>query len=60
MKNCDKCNSSYEPYKIGEDSEKYSGWCQIPVGREIDGVYVIDEPKGVCGFCNPKSIWYNG
>lgn len=50
-KNCVCCGQSYGSYTIGKDSEVFHDQCVIPLG----GV----EPKGLCGFCNPKStVWY--
>ena len=51
VKNCECCLASYEGYKVGEESEKTSYWCELPNRKA--------ETKGLCGFCNPKSNLYN-
>ncbi len=49
MKICTCCGALYEPYKVGTESEVFGKWIQGGTG----------EIKGLCGFCNPKSIvWY--
>jgi len=59
--NCEKCGASYSTYKIGKegsDGDYLESWCEIPTGKAINGEFVIKKPKGVCQFCNPKSILY--
>lgn len=55
-KNCQCCIQSYEPYKIGAESEIFFEQCVIPLADE-DGKII--PPQGLCPFCNPKSImWF--
>lgn len=49
-KNCVKCGGSYSPYKAGEESDKFQSWCILPI--------LNLEPSGLCGHCNPKSMWF--
>lgn len=50
MRNCECCHSQYEPYKIGTESEIFGYWCEI-TDKNL-------ETKGLCGFCNVKSVWF--
>lgn len=45
VRNCEKCGGTYA---TGKDYGDY--WCIL----STEGV----ETKGLCEFCNPKSIWY--
>ncbi len=43
--------SSYGQYG-GKNPDQWSEyWCQLPV-KDL-------KPKGLCQFCNPKTIYYN-
>lgn len=58
INNCEKCGASYSTYKIGQEGvngDYAETWCEAPIfeGKKIK------QPKGVCQFCNPKSIFYN-
>lgn len=49
---CTCCGAAYEQYKVeDQDSDIFGYWCEVTSGAQ--------ERKGVCGFCNQKSIWYN-
>jgi len=54
--NCIKCLASYSSYKIGKeiDGDYKEKWCEAPVFKGKS----IKKPKGLCQFCNPKSIYY--
>jgi len=57
INNCENCGASYSTYKIGTGNDDYKeSWCELPT-TTADGK--IKKPKGVCQFCNPKSIYYN-
>ncbi len=55
LKNCTKCNGAYSPYSVNEESDLFQYWCCIPV---VDDCGRILPPSGLCGFCNPSSVWY--
>lgn len=53
--NCEKCYRSYAPYKTGKDEDVGAYNCEIPVFLKGGK---LKPPKGVCQFCNPKSVFY--
>ena len=56
MNNCNCCLASYDNYVINKESEIFHSWCELP-NRSKDNKII--EPKGLCGFCNPKStVWF--
>lgn len=57
MNNCEKCLSSYQSYKTDKE-DIGTTWCQEPQGKRVGNEFVIDTPKGLCQFCNPKSKCY--
>lgn len=62
MNNCEQCLASYAPYKVGKDEDAGSKWCELSVGKWVTRLFfwkkfIINRPKGVCQFCNPKSIY---
>ena len=56
INNCEKCGNAYSTYKIGQevngDYKEYN--CVIPTAENGE----VKKPKGVCQFCNPKSIYH--
>lgn len=58
LKNCENCKAQYGTYNIGKevDSDWAEYWGEVPL-HEKDGSLV--EPKGLCQFCNKKSLYYN-
>jgi len=63
-RNCECCGASYA---TGKEYGEY--WCAMPVGESVwiteEGSsikklkIIIDEPKGLCEFCNPNcEKWY--
>lgn len=48
-KNKEICERCFGTYATGKEYGDY--WCEL---REVD-----KEPKGLCEFCNPKSVWFN-
>lgn len=53
MNNCEKCGASYSTYNVKTEMKDdwKEKWCEIPISNL--------KPKGLCQFCNPKSIFYN-
>jgi len=54
INNCEKCCASYGQYSDNPNSDFSEYWCEIPTF--IDGK--LQKPKGVCQFCNPKTVYY--
>lgn len=52
--NCEKCGRSYAPYKTGKEEDCGALNCEIPVFENGEK----KKAKGVCQFCNPKSVFY--
>lgn len=46
--------AQYVPYKLDQESEIFGYYCELPTFENGK----IKEPSGLCGFCNPKSIWF--
>jgi len=56
--NCEKCSSTYSTYKIGKEGNNgdyLEYWCELSIIENRS----IKKPKGLCQFCNPKSIYYS-
>jgi len=56
INNCEKCGSSYGKYNENFDSDFSEYWCELPA-VERGGEKL--KKKGLCQFCNPKSVFYN-
>lgn len=54
-RNCECCHGQYS---TGKEYGNY--WCEIPVIIQDDeGNRIMEKPKGLCEFCNPKcETWY--
>lgn len=58
--NCVKCIKVYEKYidKKG-DEDVGASYCILPVYQSDENANLeLKEPKGLCQFCNPRSIFY--
>jgi len=63
LNNCLGCGACYGQYNSNPNSEFSEYWCVMPTFIKVtekNGVYscILKEPKGICQFCNPKSIYY--
>lgn len=55
LNNCKKCLASYGQYNLDTNSDWEEYWCKLPLrGKKGE----VIKPKGVCQFCNHKSIYY--
>lgn len=56
INNCLNCHSAYSTYDVKneKDSNLIEYWSTIPYKENG----IMKEPKGVCQFCNPKSIYF--
>ena len=50
IRNCENCGASYGQYNENKENDYTEYWCELPVEGEA---------KGLCQFCNPKSVYFN-
>jgi DNA-directed RNA polymerase subunit M/transcription elongation factor TFIIS len=59
LNNCEKCGNSYEKYIDKNGKEDVTAYLSVmSVGEWKEGVLTPKPAKGVCPFCNPKSVYY--
>ena len=52
--------ASYEKYVDKNGKEDVTSYMSVmSVGEWKEGILIPKPPKGLCQFCNPKSVFYN-